>query len=315
MNKNRENFKKYSNDLYFHHLLVENERIRTLICQELILDREIVSTKLKNAQQYGKNFYEKKLILDILAIDDVGDLYNIELQTYGLNEEILVRFELYNAELLRQQVKQGEDYTSAHVVRSLIISYGHILDNAPLYKCYFRMVDDEHHIVYPFNRMEITIIQLEYINQVINEMTSFNQLMYLFKNEKPYDKIEIDYRIKEAIQMHDRYISSDESYQEYLDRLDNEILLRSRDRKIEEANKKFEKANNEIDHLLSKAKENIVKYIKMQFHEDISNFISALSKQQILDIQDHLFDYTSIKELKNRVCQEKCVSNLNITKK
>lgn len=233
MNKNRENFIKYSNDLYFHHLLVENERIRTLICQELVSDRKIISTKLKNAQQYGKSYYEKKLILDILAVDDIGDIYNIELQTYGLNEEILVRFELYNAELLRQQVKQGEDYTNAHVVRSLIISYGHILDNAPLYKCHFRMVDDEHHIVYPFNRTEITIIQLEYINQAINEMTSFNQLMYLFKNEKPYDKIEIDYRIKEAIQMHDKYISSDESYQEYLDRLDNEILLRSRDRKIE----------------------------------------------------------------------------------
>ena len=347
MNKNRENFKKYSNDLYFHHLLVENERIRTLICQELILDREIVSTKLKNAQQYGKNFYEKKLILDILAVDDVGDLYNIELQTYGLNEEILVRFELYNAELLRQQVKQGEDYTSAHVVRSLIISYGHILDNAPLYKCHFRMVDDEHHIVYPFNRMEITIIQLEYINQVINEMTSFNQLMYLFKNEKPYDKIEIDYRIKEAIQMHDKYISSEESYLEYLDRLDNEILLRSRDRKIKEANQKVEeekqkaeeanqkaeeekqkaeeanqkaekekqkaeeanqraeKANNEIDNLLSKAKENIIKYINIQFHEDISDFINTLSKQQILDIQDHLYDYTSIEEFKNYLQKSK----------
>ncbi len=298
MNKNRENFIKYSNDLYFHHLLVENERIRTLICQELVSDRKIISIKLKNAQHYDKSYHEKKFIL---AIDDIGDIYNIELQSYGLNEEILVRFELYNAELLRQQVKQGEDYTSAHVVRSLIISYGHILDNAPLYKYHFRIVDDEHHIVYPFNCAEITIIQLEYINQAINEMTSFNQLMYLFKNEKPYDKIEIDYRIKEAIQMHDRYISSDESYQEYLDRLDNEILLRSRDRKIEEANKKFEKANNEIDHLLSKAKENIVKYIKMQFHEDISNFISTLSKQQILDIQDHLFDYTSIKELKNSV--------------
>ena len=184
MNKNRENFIKYSNDLYFHHLLVENERIRTLIYQELVSDRKIISTKLKNAQQYGKSYYEKKLILDILAVDDIGDIYNIELQTYGLNEEILVRFELYNAELLRQQVKQGEDYTSAHVVRSLIISYGHILDNAPLYKCHFRMVDDEHHIVYPFNRAEITIIQLEYINQAINEMTTFNQLMYLFKNEK-----------------------------------------------------------------------------------------------------------------------------------
>ena len=119
--------------------------------------------------------------------------------------------------------------------------------------------------------------------------------------KKPYDKIEIDYRIKETIQMHDKYTSSDESYQEYLDRLYNEILLHSHDRKIQEANKKFEKASNEIDSLLSKAKENIIKYIKMQFHEDISNFISILSKQQILDIQDRLFDYTSIEELKNSV--------------
>ena len=119
--------------------------------------------------------------------------------------------------------------------------------------------------------------------------------------KKPYDKIEIDYRIKEAIQMHDRYISSDESYQKYLDRLDNEILLHSHDRKIQEANKKFEKASNEIDSLLSKANENIINYIKMQFHEDISNFISTLSKQQILDIQDRLFDYTSIEELKKSV--------------
>ena len=46
------------------------------------------------------------------------------------------------------------------------------------------MVDDKHHIIYPFNRTEITIIQLEYINHAINEMTSFNQLMYLFKNKK-----------------------------------------------------------------------------------------------------------------------------------
>ena len=119
--------------------------------------------------------------------------------------------------------------------------------------------------------------------------------------KKPYDKIEVDYRIKEAIQMHDRYISSDESYQEYLDRLDNEILLHSHDRKIQEANKKFEKASNEIDSLLSKANENIINYIKMQFHEDISNFISTLYKQQILDIQDRLFDYTSIEELKKSV--------------
>lgn len=64
---------------------------------------------------------------------------------------------------------------------------------------------------------------------------------------------------------------------------------------------KIEETNNEIDHLLNETKENIVKYIKMQFHENINIIISTLSKQQILHIQDRLFDYTSIKELKNSV--------------
>ena len=62
MNKNRENFIKYSNDLYFHHLLVENEGIRTLICQELVSDRKIISIKLKKAiEEYIKYYNEKRI--------------------------------------------------------------------------------------------------------------------------------------------------------------------------------------------------------------------------------------------------------------
>ena len=62
MNKNRENFIKYSNALYFHHLLVENERIRTLICQELVSDRKIISIKLKKAiEEYIKYYNEKRI--------------------------------------------------------------------------------------------------------------------------------------------------------------------------------------------------------------------------------------------------------------
>ena len=55
MNKNRENFIKYSNDLYFHHLLVENERIRTLICQELVSDRKISKKIKRRKYRYSKN--------------------------------------------------------------------------------------------------------------------------------------------------------------------------------------------------------------------------------------------------------------------
>lgn len=81
-------------------------------------------------------------------------------------------------------------------------------------------------------------------------------------------------------------------YLEYFDLLDNQILLRSRDRKLEEA-------NNEIDSILDETKESIIKYIKMQFHEDISDFISTFSKQQIRNLQKHLYDFEEFEELKN----------------
>ena len=129
--------------------------------------------------------------------------------------------------------------------------------------------------------------------------------------------------------LYKEYLESEETDLEYFDWLDNQILLRSRDRKIkeanqkaekekkkaEEANQRAEKVNNEIDSILDEIKESIIKYIKMQFHEDISDFISTFSKQQIRNLQKHLYDFEEFEELKNWVCQEKCVSNLNITKK
>ena len=90
--------------------------------------------------------------------------------------------------------------------------------------------------------------------------------------------------------LYKEYLESEETDLEYFDWLDNQILLRSRDRKIkeanqkaekekkkaekekkkaEEANQRAEKVNNEIDSILDETKESIIKYIKMQFHEDI----------------------------------------------
>ena len=113
--------------------------------------------------------------------------------------------------------------------------------------------------------------------------------------------------------LYKEYLESEETDLEYFDWLDNQILLRSRDRKIkeanqkaekekkkaEEANQRAEKVNNEIDSILDETKESIIKYIKMQFHEDISDFISTFSKQQIRNLQKHLYDFEEFEELKN----------------
>ena len=90
-----------------------------------------------------------------------------------------------------------------------------------------------------------------------------------------------------------------------IERFKGGIKSRGRKAKSEKANqkrrkenKRAEKASNEIDSILDEAKESIINYIKMQFHEDISDFISTFSKQQILDLQDHLYDFEDFEELK-----------------
>lgn len=43
----------------------------------------------------------------------------------------------------------------------------------------------------------------------------------------------------------------------------------------------------------------------MQFHEDISDFISTFSKQQIRNLQKHLYDFEEFEELKNYLQKSK----------
>lgn len=50
-------------------------------------------------------------------------------------------------------------------------------------------------------------------------------------------------------------------YLEYFDLLDNQILLRSRDRKLEKANKKNENLINEIKEMMMKQNESIIKLL------------------------------------------------------
>lgn len=90
-------------------------------------------------------------------------------------------------------------------------------------------------------------------------------------------------------------------YLEYFDWLDNQILLRSRDRKLEKANKKYENLINEIKEMIDETKESIMKYSQLKFHEDISSSINTLSKYQIFDLLDHLYDFKEFEELKKHL--------------
>lgn len=101
--------------------------------------------------------------------------------------------------------------------------------------------------------------------------------------------------------LYKEYLESEETDLEYFDWLDNQILLRSRDRKLEEANKKYENLINEIKEMIDETKESIIKYSQLKFHEDISSSINTLSKYPSFDLLDHLYDFKEFEELKKHL--------------
>lgn len=311
----RQEFVKYSNDLFFHHLLLNHEKIRTLICQEAMPDKKIISTTVRNATQYGKRHHEKKLILDLIAKAQDGTLFIIEMQTYGLSIDVTIRFELYGAEILRQQIKMGENYVDTPCLGQMIINAGKALKGYDKYKYEFVLYDKKNKKEYPHHRLKVTLIQLEYIDQILEDMSVFNQLMYLFKNEKAYDKIKADQLVEEAIEMHKEYIASDEKYQEYLDKVDNDMIINSKIRlakmyedenkdlklQLHEKEETVHKLNEEKKAYHQRMRNNINCYVKKEFQKDISQWLDELSEEQLLKIEDHLYEVKNLDELKKLI--------------
>lgn len=122
-------------------------------------------------------------------------------------------------------------------------------------------------------------------------MTVFNQLMYLFKNEKVYDKMKVDKLVEEAIEMHKEYIAQDEKYQGYLDKVDNYMIINS---KIKLVKMYEDKASYN-----QRIRNNINRYVEKKFKKDISQWFNELSEEQLFMIQDHLFEVKNFDELKN----------------
>ena len=296
----RKEFVKYTNDLFFHYLMINNEKIRTLFCQELVPDRTLIKTTVQNEKRYGKGYREKNMILDLVASDETGAIYNIEMQTYGLGKDVMIRFQLYGADLLRHEIKSGKSYQDVQDVRQMIINAANDCEDCHEYKHHFILYDKDHNVEYPFNKLHITLIQLKHIQQNEN-MTVFDQLMYLFHYNRTYDTIKTNQLVKEAITMHDDYISSDENYYEYFDRIDNDMMKHSIIRRIQEKEEEFvikdkslkDRENNvqtrednvqtREDNIQSreenlKAKENHLKEKEETFHKERDNQLLIMKK-------------------------------------
>ena len=208
---------KYSHYAFCHYLFTHSDNIRLAFCQKIMPNRKIISTHIRNASFPGDAVSIKG---NILAIDDKGDYYNIEMQAYDITEGEMNRFQIYAGILLRIQSERGKRYQNIHIVRQLILNLGRPIENMNHFYHHFIIYDKEHQMELPYSKQDLHIFQPYYFEEE-DKTDEVNQLMYLFKNDVIYDKIELGELVREAIKMHEQYIDSEE----YWKAINDEIAL------------------------------------------------------------------------------------------
>ena len=247
---------RFSYDGFFHYLLSRHDDIRLLFCQWMIPYQRLVETTLINGEYYPHYKDGKKMVLDITAKDENGNLYNIEMQCYTIEKDDAIRFQLYAYRVLGDEAKRGKSYNDVKPMRQMIINNASPLEGFDNYIHHFVMKDVYSGKSFPYSLYEIYLVQLHYLDMENIDIQEFDEFMYLFKNDSAYDKMNVSKNVQEAIVMHDEYIESKERIAA-IEREREEMILRSRELSIKEgeAKNKADEAKNKADEAKNKADE------------------------------------------------------------
>lgn len=166
-------------DIFFHHMIKDCDDVRLLLCQSLV-DYQLIETYIEDVEFFHSLEDGKKMILDVVARDSQGYLYNIEMQVGKISEDDFIRFQCYANKLLELQAKKGQDYISIQDVCQFIIS-DKMIEGLKEYQYDFHMYDKDNHISLPNHKVHMRIIQLPMIDEYIKdkEMEPIDEVMYL----------------------------------------------------------------------------------------------------------------------------------------
>lgn len=172
----------------------------------------------------------------------------------------------------------------------MIINASKPIDGLNQYIHHFKLTDENNKEL-PNALYEMNLVQLVYLKI---EEDDFDQLMYLFQNNRMWDKIKTDKKIEEAIIMHDRYMKSDEKFA---------AIQREKDRLALETYKKSQKRRQSWRQSINKNKSlnillNLLTKKQINLSNDIINLIKNSSVDTVNQFIISIFDIESEEALK-----------------
>jgi predicted transposase/invertase (TIGR01784 family) len=128
----------------------------------------IHSLKILNPELPGEAINDKNAILDILAEDEGGHSFNIEMQAYGVDQfakrSAFYAFRLYNA-----SIKKGKKHAEIPPVYSVNLLDFDLFPGLSYHRC-FRLLDVKEPSVAMMDGIEFHFIELKKLHKAIDEM-------------------------------------------------------------------------------------------------------------------------------------------------
>ena len=201
----------FCTDYFFHYLLIHSPKARVCIASHLSGQKskyaEIISSERYPGHKDGKKF-----ILDITMKDDLGHLYNLEMQNGYISKSELARFQIYAVSMIDLQIQEGAEYEDMKKVHSLIIYTGNPIYNFEHLWHEVELMDGKYKETMYNGLIRMNFLQLKRMEELGMEVirSDFYELMRLFEKEENHEKEQESEVAKEAVDIYKRYLTMEE---------------------------------------------------------------------------------------------------------
>lgn len=292
---------RFSYHAFFYYLLSHCDNIRLSLCQMMNPERKIAYTKVDIPIFPGDNEMMKSSIMDIVAVDDIDDIYNLEMQNYQIDERQITRFLIYGGVLLRSPTKKStKDYNGIGTFHQMLSNNTKDVEGLHHFHHNFISYDPLHNVKQPYNKNDLHLFQLKHLNEIKEQNEELYALLYLFQNDRPCDTIKIGNLVKEVVDMHDAYVDSRAFWEAFIQE-QNELQANTlRNAAVEQGKKQGEKLGKKLG--IRAGHIDILTEIGMdKFHEDIRYWLEGLDEKQLENVRKYIFKAKTLEELKEEI--------------
>ncbi len=203
---------RYADDYFFKKIMSQDKEGAKSLIKAIIKGATSVVAKeiiIKNPFREGEVYTSKDLILDVVCIDEYDNYYDIEMQTTSMKRGDKIRFLKYIARLYGEDIDRGEEYNKKPRKTIQIIFVNNIIESNKLITVLKYQSDDNYMLENEYD-FKTYLISMPYINQMNREkLSNFENIVYLFQNDKVNDKMKPSKEIEYIMNEHDIFTEED----------------------------------------------------------------------------------------------------------